>query len=89
MDDFKNYREESRKHGWGQDGKMCIDQLKLGCMLRMADASEVMAKNNQQLINDKEKYKRWYKEEQAKNERHGKTIAGLRGYITRLKKEAT
>ncbi len=86
---FQSYREASK----ADDGekvevgfRVCNDQLKLGAILRIADATEVMAKDHQLLIDERDDYQRWYKDEQRKAERLRKQIAGLRGYITRLKK---
>ena len=44
---FKNYKQESRKD-WGtnQDSELLsIEQINLGAILRIADATEAMAKN--------------------------------------------
>ena len=72
---FKSYREESRAN-WGRT--LCDEQhpsneeVQLGAILRIADAAEVMARNHQQLINERDRLLR--------------RIAALRGHITRLKK---
>jgi len=89
MGKFRDYREESRTK-WGTselkeaDG-LSIEHINLGCMLRIADASELMAKNHQRLINDVEMYKRWYNEEREENARLRKSNSGLKGWVTRLK----
>lgn len=45
---FKHYRDESRKN-YGQHTKkkdgLCIDQIRLGCDLRSADALEQIAES--------------------------------------------
>lgn len=88
-DKFKSYRDESRIN-WGQT--LCDKQhperadLEFGCLLRIADAAELMAKNHQQLINERDMYERWNNQKNATIERLRKRIAGLQGYITRLKK---
>jgi hypothetical protein len=85
---FKNYRTESREQ-YGQNtesGLLCADQLKLGAILRIADATEKMAKNYDDLIRDRDHYKSYYYQELTESAKLEKTIAGLRGYITRLKK---
>jgi hypothetical protein len=82
---FKNYREES-KGQWGQDTEtLTIEQLTMGCMLRIADAVELMAKNHAELIRDRDRAvsseKCW------REEAHGiaRSNNALRGVITKLK----
>lgn len=54
MSEFKKYREESRK-GWGtNDDGLSIEQVKLGAILRIADATELMAKRHQELVDAKD-----------------------------------
>lgn len=86
---FKNFRNESRQ-GYGRElcptQELTRDDLKLGAVLRIADACELMAKNHQELIADRDFYKKqsMCRLERTQNLDH--QIAGLRGYITRLKK---
>lgn len=51
--------------------------VKLGCMLRIADATEAMAQNYTRLINERDRYQRWYEEE-------AKTVSNLRKEVTNL-----
>lgn len=53
--------------------------------MRIADASEAMAKNHVQLINDHDMYKRWYNEERDKVKKLNHQVRGLKAAITRLK----
>jgi len=86
---FKSYREES-KINWGKE--LCEKQhpdkedLQFGCLLRIADATELMAKNHQRLLDERDRYKIWYEQERKTNQRLLNSNAGLRGYIKRLKK---
>lgn len=86
---FHSYREES-KINWGvnldEDQKLNFDGIQLGAILRIADASEKMAKNYQQLIDERDRYKQYYEQEQKINHSLRMQIIGIRGYITRLKK---
>lgn len=88
---FKSYREESRTN-WGRemapDATMDRDAIKLGAILRIADATEVMARNYDQLIAERDRYKRWYEQERASGQRMARRINSLRGVITRMKKAA-
>ena len=61
--------------------------IKESILLRIAEATELMAQNHKELIEDRDRYERWYREEQERRYGLEKTIAGLRGYITRLKKK--
>ena len=87
---FKSYKKQSRDIDWGStlpdNQSPCLDQLKLGAILRIADAAELMARNHAQLVEERDKYLRWYHEEQAVAERLRGTIRGLRSRITVLKK---
>lgn len=84
---FKNYRQESRSQ-WGTEtsGNITLDQVKAGAILRIADASEVMAKNFldlqgeiQSLRESRDSYqKMWLRAERR--------ISALKGALTRAKK---
>jgi hypothetical protein len=68
------------------DGDSMRDpDIQLGAILRIADATELMAKNYTELQSNLEMYKRWYKEENEKNIRLCRKIYALRGHMTRLK----
>jgi len=61
------------------------EELKIGALLRIADATEVMSKNYSDLIRERDRYKKWYQNQREKNERLEKTIAGQKGWITRFR----
>ena len=88
---FKRYREESRSN-WGRyvaEGEnLDRDAIKLGAILRIADATEVMARSYDQLIAERDRYKRWYEQERDSGMRMSRRINSLRGVITRMKKVA-
>lgn len=87
---FTDYRIETRQNWGTHDGKgLNRDQLNTGCMLRIADAVEKMAINHQQLINDRDNYKRWYEDEKQENKILHKRISSMKGVITKLKKQIT
>lgn len=62
------------------------DEIKIGCLQRIADATEVMAKRYQDLIDERDKYKRWYESSLKTEEYQLRRISALRGVITRMKK---
>jgi hypothetical protein len=88
---FIPHRETSRVN-WGKDveGKNNPDRddIQLGCLLRIADATEAMAKNHVRLQNDLDYYKRAYNEEIEARRRLARQVNALRGVITKLKKKA-
>jgi hypothetical protein len=58
---FVRHRENSRRD-WGAavpgDKNPDTDAIKLGCLLRIADAAELMAKNYGELIAERDRYER-------------------------------
>ncbi len=50
-----------------------------------ADACELMAKNHSKLIEERDRYYRWYKDEQAEKNRSYRRNSALKGVITKLK----
>lgn len=82
----RSYREASRSN-WGcADRQPDTNELKLGALLRIADATEVMAKEYNRLLNDRDLYKRWYDEARASRDRFERSNSALRRQITKLRK---
>lgn len=81
----KDLKKESR--GDYTVDKINLQSLQTGALMRIADATEVMSKNYQQLIDERNRYKRWYEEERRENKQLKNTNRGLRSSITRLKKK--
>lgn len=89
---YTTYKEASRanfgiQHGDSSAATFTNEQINIGSLQRIADATEVMAKNYIELQRELEKYKRWYQEEVQRVSHRDKIIAGLRGHITKLKKK--
>ena len=83
-----SYRAESRKnYGTTSTGPIDTNQLKTGAMLRIADAIEIMAKRHTDLIDERDRYKRWYETAVASFSSAMRSNAALRGQITKLKKQ--
>jgi hypothetical protein len=59
--------------------------IQLGCLMRIADASEKMATNFIFLQNERDTYKRWYDNAQGEIKALTKSNAALRGHIKRIK----
>lgn len=81
-----SFRQSSRLD-WvhQQSGPPSAEQIACGALQRIADATELMAKNYTQLQRERDNYERWYRAAKAEGERMGRSIAALRGYIKRLK----
>ncbi len=60
--------------------------IQLGCLMRIADATEKMAKKYTDMEANLEWYKKKYAEHRQELDRMAKRIAGYQGYINRLKK---
>lgn len=85
---FKNYRDLSRiNYGrqFQENEHVKQDDLLTGCLLRIADSTEAMAKNYVQLQSDLDWYRSQYREQKGEIERMTKRINSLKGWVTRLK----
>ena len=71
--------EVSRDESW--------KYIKESILLRIAEATELMAQNHKELVRDRDDYQRWYRKEHEKVSGLKMQIIGLKGYITRLKKK--
>lgn len=87
MGEFKSYRKESRTD-WGSYEKgITLEQVNTGSLLRIADATELMAKNHEQLVQLKEYYERRYNEERQRADKLERQVRGYKGVISRMKKQ--
>jgi hypothetical protein len=86
MSNIKSFREQS-KNDWGtrQDRNPTNEEIQLGAILRMADATELMASNYTQLQKDLDWYRQMYRESQEVITHQERKIANLRGQVTKLK----
>lgn len=88
MVEHKNFKQESRNPNWGKSiGAINNDDLKVGALLRIADAAEAMAKRHTELINERDMYERLYRNADSDRVEYRKTISALKGVITKLKKK--
>jgi hypothetical protein len=83
--------KESTKINWVVETSSGDDypgdkNIELGCLMRIADATEKMASNYQKMENDLAMYKRWYGQEVESVKRLTRSNNALRGYLNRLKK---
>lgn len=89
MSDFRSFKAESKKD-WGthEPGPITMERIENGALLRIADAVEKMATNYSQLIEERDRWKRWYESSQLSVGRLRRQGYALRGVITRQRKKA-
>lgn len=82
---------EVSKVNWaaGTDGKNIptAEAINIGSLQRIADATEAMAKRHLDLIDDRERFRKWFRDEEAENTKLNRRIFALRGVITRQRKQ--
>lgn len=81
---------EKTKTNWNTEGVNAAgypgdENMKIGCLQRIASATEAMAQYHVQIIKDLEWYKNAYHERIETIRRMEKSNAALRGHIKRLK----
>lgn len=77
---------EASKQNWNSSNS--TEHINTGSLQRIADATEIMAQNFIQLQNDRDMYKRWWKEQQEQSAKLSRRIAALQGVITKMKNKA-
>jgi len=84
----RGYRDSSRDD-WGRDSSETIDreQIKLGAILRIADATEAMAREHTALIRDLDYYKKLSADQLNEIERLRHSRAAYKAHLTRMKKK--
>lgn len=84
----KSFKDQS-KLDWQVRGDLPItnEQIQIGCLQRIADATEVMAKNYIELFAEKEKFRRWYQDERDWRESLERSLRTHKGNYTRVKNE--
>lgn len=85
----RSWVQHSRTHwrttGDHDDTPPSDDRIKIGCLQRIADATELMARRYQDLIDERDRYKQRYEQEQAAARCLARSNAALRGHIKRIK----
>ena len=81
-----NFRESSR-NDWTRPGGATPEDAKLGCLQRIADATELMAKDHAKLIRELDCAEKSRKSWMESYDRSTRRITALRGVITKLKKQ--
>lgn len=89
MADFKSYRQVSKVDYGTSADTVSLDQINTGSFLRIADSMEKMAANHVALVDERDRLKRWYEDERARNQKWSRRYAALQGHFNRLKKIST
>lgn len=86
---FKSYRDGSKTNFGSATGDtgMTLEQINAGSLMRIADATEKMAHRHTELIEQRDRFERWYKNELERVEHLRRSNAALRGHLKRLKKQ--
>ncbi len=77
-------RDESRKEFSIVSYPATFAEIQTGAIQRIADATELMAKNYRNLQLDAERYQKWYRDKYNECESLKKTLSGMRGQVGRL-----
>lgn len=80
------YIEESKKRWHTADGSPSTDQLKLGCLQRIATATEMMAQSYSRLISERDNAVSSEERCRQREQKLRNRVAGLRGAIGRMKR---
>ncbi len=84
MSDKRSHMAKSRD-AWWCDGTPRADQLELGCLQRIADATEAMSKTHTELIRQRDLYEQWYRDERRRKKTLERRLAATQGVVTKLK----
>jgi len=88
MSEFKTYKEQSRINWGSTEEKLTLEQINTGAILRIADATESMAKNYTQMENDLKYYKDLANDRLKIITSLNNVNSVLRGHLTRLKNKS-
>ena len=80
-----NLREVSKQNYGSSAPNTTFDEIKVGSLQRIADATEMMARRYEELIRERDQYKRWYEDAARQSQERERSITSLRGVITKLK----
>lgn len=86
---FKPYREESRKNygtAVAEGAAISLEQLQVGALMRIADATENMAQRHTELISQRDYWEREARDLRKECARLRRSNSALRGVVKRLKR---
>lgn len=69
------------------DSDSSLTHIKLGCLQRIADATELTAKNHLRLQQERDKFEGYYRQEQKIRAAIERRLAAQRGVVTKLQNQ--
>lgn len=82
-----SYKDQSRKQWATDENAPTHEQIQIGCLQRIADATEKMAVRHTELIQQRDSYERSADFWRAQSEKKDRRVVALRGQITKLRKK--
>jgi hypothetical protein len=79
-------KDASKREYSIRDNTATHEEIRTGCLQRIADANETMAMNYLSLIRERDLYKRLHIEVEKDTRFKARQIAALKGVITKLRK---
>lgn len=80
------FMEESRSNYVSTTGSISTDQLQTGCLMRIANSVEMIAKDRETLEKDCKRWEKWYRDQLVVSDRLQRANNAYRGIIRRMKK---
>ncbi len=84
---MSTHREHSRAN-WNANSST-LEEINTGSLQRIADATEKMAASYDAMRDERDRYRRYWLEEQERTQRLYLSTRSLRGVITKLKRSRT
>ena len=75
------------KIAYTTSGVVTNEAIQTGALQRIAEATELMAKDHARLVRDRDYWHRRWSDERKDSERIARSNASLRGHISRLKRQ--
>lgn len=66
-----------------------FEAINCGSMLRIADAMEKMAQRHTELMEQRDRYERWWKESDRMAKRLARSLSATKGQVTKLKRKVS
>ena len=79
------YDDGSRSRFYREGQQLTFEEVQLGCLQRIASATELMAKNHDVLVRQRDWYKRSSEDLALRNDQLKRQLAAARGQVTRLR----
>jgi hypothetical protein len=82
----KHFYKQESKNNFYRESPLTDEQIRTGALLRIAESLETLAADRDKLQRERDNYKKWMNDYMQTLDRRNRQIAGLYGYIGRLKK---